>query len=261
MEETGAKFPNGHVAGNWISGGMYQGFVVVVPTEDSVEINTDHEDRHVLNPDDPDGDGIEVVAWWEIEDLPKNPAVRDEVKKGTDWKMLEDATTSTDDPEDHKADQKVALVRKIAGECPVGRFVVGTRCAPGMTRQGGVKHTSQEPSDAEYVAEQMRLEAAGRTHLRYVERFPLTSLIARQDDMQEVLDSNRRTDSPGEPIWVKARDDMPGKYEIADGHHRVADVIRAGGTHISADLDPDEDDEPYDPPFYDFSQHTKAEQS
>ena len=113
-EETGAKFPEGHVAGNWLSGGIYQGFCVVVPTEDSVEINSDHEDRHVLNPDDPDGDGIEVVAWWEIEDLPKNPAVRKEVKDGTDWKMLEDATTSTDDPEDRKADQKVALVQKFA---------------------------------------------------------------------------------------------------------------------------------------------------
>ena len=139
-EETGAAFPDGHVAGNWLSGGIYQGFVVVVPTEDSVGINADHEDRHVLNPDDPDGDGIEVVAWWEIEDLPKNPAVRKEVKDGTDWKMLEDATTSTDDPEDHKADQKVALVQKFAGESPAGRVGRGTTWRAYHDPTGSVKN-------------------------------------------------------------------------------------------------------------------------
>lgn len=111
-EETGHAFPSGHLAGNWLSGGIYQGFVYLIAAESDLDINLDHEDRHVLNPDDPDGDGIETVAWWEIDDLPKNPAVRQEVKDGTDWKLIEDATGSTD--EGHKTDQKIAILYKIA---------------------------------------------------------------------------------------------------------------------------------------------------
>lgn len=91
-EETGGTFPDdAPVVGNWISGGMYQGFVVVIAKEADLEINLDHEDRKVLNPDDPDGDGIEVVAWWSLDHLKDNPAVRKEVAKGTDWDLLKKA--------------------------------------------------------------------------------------------------------------------------------------------------------------------------
>lgn len=91
-EETGADFPEGApVVANWISGGMYQGFVVMIPTEADLDINLDHDDRKVLNPDDPDGDDMEVAAWWEVEHMQGNPAIRSEVRKGTDWKAIEDA--------------------------------------------------------------------------------------------------------------------------------------------------------------------------
>lgn len=93
QEETGCSLPAGKVAGSWTSpNGVYRGFVYVVPSEESVCINLDREDRHVLNPDDPDGDQIEVVAWWNPATLPGMQALRPEARKGTDWSLLATAT-------------------------------------------------------------------------------------------------------------------------------------------------------------------------
>lgn len=79
-EETGHPFPQGMQTGEWTShDGVYQGFVWEVPSEASVDLNLDFEDRHILNPDDPDGDGIEVIAWWSTDQLRGNPAVRAEL--------------------------------------------------------------------------------------------------------------------------------------------------------------------------------------
>jgi 8-oxo-dGTP pyrophosphatase MutT (NUDIX family) len=79
-EETGLRAPDTDPVGSWVSpDGKYQGYVVVVPSEDQFPINLDHEDREVLNPDDPDGDQIETLAWWDPTHLVDNPAVRSEL--------------------------------------------------------------------------------------------------------------------------------------------------------------------------------------
>lgn len=70
--------------------------------------------------------------------------------------------------------------------------------------------------------------------------------------MEEVLGSGRRSDTPDLPILVNARADMPGYFEIADGHHRVAEAIRKDRASIAAVIDPQPDTEPYDEPFFDF---------
>jgi 8-oxo-dGTP pyrophosphatase MutT (NUDIX family) len=77
-EETGCIPPPGVHGGTWTAGdGIYQGIVWTVPTEDSVPIV---EGRGlVTNPDDPDGDQIEALAWWDPAQLPGNPAVRPEL--------------------------------------------------------------------------------------------------------------------------------------------------------------------------------------
>lgn len=78
-EEVGFAVPAGELLGDWRSqDGVYQGFVWLVASEDDVPLNLDHEDRDVLNPDDPDGDDIEVAAWWDPGDLPM-PALRAEL--------------------------------------------------------------------------------------------------------------------------------------------------------------------------------------
>jgi len=83
-------------------------------------------------------------------------------------------------------------------------------------------------------------------------RLPLTDLITSHDNMREVLSSGRVSDTPDDPIYVMPRHDMPGKYEIADGHHRAADALRRGLTHLDALVDNIPDDEPYEAPFFNF---------
>jgi 8-oxo-dGTP pyrophosphatase MutT (NUDIX family) len=77
-EETGLTLPAGEVTGTWrSSNGIYRGYVWQVALEDSVPI---HEGRdEVTNPDDPDGDAVEALAWWEPGQLVRNPAVRPEL--------------------------------------------------------------------------------------------------------------------------------------------------------------------------------------
>lgn len=87
---------------------------------------------------------------------------------------------------------------------------------------------------------------------------PLSDLVARDADMKEVLGSGRTSLTPDQPVLLKTREDGAG-FEVADGHHRLADAIRQGKTHIQADIDPNPDDEPLEPPFYDFTQpHAKT---
>lgn len=81
---------------------------------------------------------------------------------------------------------------------------------------------------------------------------PLTDLVTEHQCLQDVLDSGRLSETPDAPLYVKARVDMPGKFEIADGHHRVAAALRAGIRSLPADADAQPDDEPYQPPFFDF---------
>ena len=77
-EEIGIEAPAGEHAAEWTTpNGVYRGHVVVVPTEADVPI---HDGRDaVTNPDDPDGDRLEAVAWWDVEHLADNPAVRAEL--------------------------------------------------------------------------------------------------------------------------------------------------------------------------------------
>jgi 8-oxo-dGTP pyrophosphatase MutT (NUDIX family) len=78
QEETGLHLPDGRLRGKWLSSnGKYRGFVYEVPTEDSVQIGDSRDD--VMNPDDPDGDEFESLAWWDVDHLQGNPAIRAEL--------------------------------------------------------------------------------------------------------------------------------------------------------------------------------------
>jgi len=78
-EETGCPVsPEGTLSGDWLSpNGIYGGFVWLVPDESCC---TPHMGRdQVTNPDDPDGDEVEAVAWWEPAQIVGNPAIRVEL--------------------------------------------------------------------------------------------------------------------------------------------------------------------------------------
>lgn len=84
QEEMGVRLPKGKHAGSWRSG-IYQGFIHDVPTEDSVKLNLDTEDRKVRNPDDPDGDNAEVAAWFHPHQLRRMSGLRDELRQARPW--------------------------------------------------------------------------------------------------------------------------------------------------------------------------------
>lgn len=89
QEETGHKLPKGVYSAQYLSAnGVYKLFVYTISSEQDLDINLDHEDRHVLNPDDPDGDQIETLAWWNTQDLKDNPALRQEAQD-TDWTIFQ----------------------------------------------------------------------------------------------------------------------------------------------------------------------------
>ncbi|WP_454315415.1 NUDIX domain-containing protein [Streptomyces phaeoluteigriseus] len=89
IEETGSTLPGtASVVGSWTApNGIYRGYVAVVPTEDSMPINTPHDERRVANPDDPKGDATEVTAWWPIPALPDMALLRPECRE-TPWALL-----------------------------------------------------------------------------------------------------------------------------------------------------------------------------
>ncbi len=77
QEEVGQKLPKGlKQESEWFSG-CYVGCVACVDSEDEIPINSDK--RKVRNPDDPDGDWVEVVAWWNPQMIEGNPACREEL--------------------------------------------------------------------------------------------------------------------------------------------------------------------------------------
>jgi 8-oxo-dGTP pyrophosphatase MutT (NUDIX family) len=82
-EETGCQPPRGTLTGHWESAnGVYEGFVLTVPSEDGVPVFEDRDE--VWNPDDPDGDVTEALAWWDPALLRDNPAVRAELAADLD---------------------------------------------------------------------------------------------------------------------------------------------------------------------------------
>lgn len=94
-EETGCALPDGDLTGVWnASNGKYRGFVLTVPSEDAVPIFGDRD--QVSNPDDPDRDAIEALAWWEPKQLRDNPAVRPELAE--DLKRVRRALKSAQTP-------------------------------------------------------------------------------------------------------------------------------------------------------------------
>lgn len=93
-----------------------------------------------------------------------------------------------------------------------------------------------------------RVEGPGGV-VRWVGRIPLRHLVTSADGMQETVISGRLSETPGAPVELCCRGGVVGRYEIVDGHHRVAAVLRAGGREVAAVIYDYVDDEPYEGPF------------
>lgn len=101
-EETGMIAPTEDPVGGWTSpDGIYQAFVVQVPTEASLALNPDDHTGDG-NPDDPDREAPEVTAWFTAEDVEAmGDAIRREVRESTDWTQF--APTVDPDTQDTAA--------------------------------------------------------------------------------------------------------------------------------------------------------------
>jgi 8-oxo-dGTP pyrophosphatase MutT (NUDIX family) len=105
-EETGCVPPPGTQTGSWTSpNGIYQGIVWTVDAESSVPVRSGTE---ISNPDDPDGDMVEAIAWWSPDQLPGNPAVRPELAACLDDVLAALGTGDGDGDGDGDLDDEVA---------------------------------------------------------------------------------------------------------------------------------------------------------
>lgn len=83
QEETGLRLPKGEFTGHWVTpDNVYHGLVLTIPREDVLPINGGRD--QVTNPDDPDGDQVESLAWWDPKHLDDHPALRKELRKDLD---------------------------------------------------------------------------------------------------------------------------------------------------------------------------------
>lgn len=77
-EEVGRRVPAGKIVGSWKSSdGKYLGFVWSIKAEAIVKFN---DSKSITNPDDPDRDTIEAIAWTDPAHIADNPATRPELK-------------------------------------------------------------------------------------------------------------------------------------------------------------------------------------
>lgn len=90
-EETGCAFPDGEWAGEWDSDdGPYTGYVYVIDHENDLDIHGGRDE--VPDPDHPDGPR-ESLAWFDLGQLKKNPAVREEI--GDSYGDIRDAAAKS----------------------------------------------------------------------------------------------------------------------------------------------------------------------
>lgn len=76
-EEVGRRVPAGKVLGEWKSeDGKYVGFVWSIHKEAIIKLDSRTD---ITNPDDPDGDIIEAIAWFDMAHVEGNPAIRPEL--------------------------------------------------------------------------------------------------------------------------------------------------------------------------------------
>jgi 8-oxo-dGTP pyrophosphatase MutT (NUDIX family) len=139
-EETGAVPPPGVQSGTWTAGdGIYQGIVWTVDTESMVPVRGGAE---ISNPDDPDGDQVEAIAWWDPAVLAGNPAVRPELLASIgDVLPLLGCRDETSDPS--QGDEAT---------CPCGTPVVYDEMNGWQHADGSISHDDGESVSSKMAA-------------------------------------------------------------------------------------------------------------
>lgn len=78
-EEVGRRVPAGKIVGQWAgTNGKYIGYVWSIKAEAVIKFNSE---KSITNPDDPDGDVVEAIAWMDPAHIAGHPALRPELKE------------------------------------------------------------------------------------------------------------------------------------------------------------------------------------
>lgn len=138
-EETGITLPDTvTIQDGWTSpNGVYQAYIGVLAVERDLDLNPAHATRETVNPDDPQGEEIEVAAWWDPAHLPELAALREEVRD-TPWDVLQEAIGSGAQPPADDAPQ----MSTVPEGCTPCQAVSITAAASGTFAAGW-----QPPSD------------------------------------------------------------------------------------------------------------------
>ena len=83
-EEVGVDVPKVRIVGRWLNSNGYMGFLALCNDETDVDIRN----RDLVNPEDPDQDNPEAVAWFWPSDLASMPGVRREAREFTPWSRM-----------------------------------------------------------------------------------------------------------------------------------------------------------------------------
>lgn len=141
QEETGSACAPGVQTGSWTSG-IYQGIVWTIEREAMIPVRSDSV---ITNPDDPDADQVEAIAWWDPETLSGNPAVRPELLAAID-DVLAALGCAPGDPAE--GDEST---------CPCGTPVVYDEINGWQHADGSISH-----DDGESVSDKMAAIAKAR---------------------------------------------------------------------------------------------------
>lgn len=100
QEETGISLPAGTGGGLYEESEKYIGYIYVVPSESDVDLTQEKFE----NPDNPDGDIFEALAWWDPDVIPEVPAIVRKECLDNDWDSIRTASVEDDPWEipDHK---------------------------------------------------------------------------------------------------------------------------------------------------------------
>lgn len=99
----------------------------------------------------------------------------------------------------------------------------------------------------------VRLRTGGRwSQIAYLGTISIAHLVTTHYALNTALTERVKTESPGCPIELYIREDVAGRFEISDGHHRLAEALLAGHTAVDAVIYDYIDDEPYQAPFADL---------
>jgi len=197
QEETGCVLPVGRFVSGWgTESGRWRGFVYEVASEADVPI-FDGRDR-VTNPDDPDGDQVEALAWWDPSHLVDNPSVRAELREDLQLVLNALARPTAQGARTATADEVAALMsRNFSAE--------GYAWVDDATWVG----PSDVPTDRIDFSNEARWAAHHESAAvdRFVERLRVG----------ETLHPAILVDTPGDP-----------KLKVVDGHHRALAAQRLG---------------------------------